>query len=138
MDQTTVEEVIIPDQITTDLRQPRTQPTRLRELCPAPALRLLLPENVHQVTTGCRQTQDKADGAWLTAEHMWAVADIMAVVEALIRPILARQGHPGQVILTRVCQATHASQAATIIIIILPVHTSTVALQAITGMVVSV
>ena len=67
-------EVIMPDQVTTALRQPLIQLTRLREPYPALVLRLLPQDNVHQVTTGCRQTRDKPAGAWLTEEHIQAVA----------------------------------------------------------------
>ena len=81
-------------------RQPTTPPTRLREPYPALARNLLLPDNVRRDFTGCPPRQDKPAGVWLTAEHMWAVADMAA--EALTRPSLARQGHTGHIILTLV------------------------------------
>lgn len=64
---------------------PRTQPIPLREPCPAPALRLPHPANVHQVTTGWLHHLTKVAGAWLTEEPTQAAPEA-DITEAVLLP----------------------------------------------------
>ena len=74
------------------LRQPTTQPTRLREQCPALALLLLRPVNVHQVTTGWPHLLTKVAGAWLTEEPTQEVVGV-DITEEMLLP--EHNVHPG-------------------------------------------
>lgn len=102
--QVTAEVDIIQDQVTTVLHLLHIQPILLREPCPEQALRLLLPGNVHQVTTGWPHHLTKEVGVWLTEEPTQAAAEA-DTTEAVLLP-----GHNVHLGLIGIVTITHVRQ----------------------------